>query len=102
VKPTRESSGYSQWGRLDELLDLGLQLKSLPRLITTQQGGAKISILLSLLLQAMHVLLDPDQLADEVVNVIQGVENVYEFPGLVMEVFRMSGIEVSEGEEELG
>jgi len=58
------------------MLDLGLQLKSLRRLITTPQGGAKISILLSLLLQAMHVLLDPDQLVSEVVCVIQGVENV--------------------------
>jgi len=58
------------------MLDLGLQLKSLRRLITTPQGGAKISILLSLLLQAMHVLLDPDQLVSEVVCVIQGVQNV--------------------------
>jgi hypothetical protein len=41
-------------------------------------------------------------LVGQVVRVVERIEHVYELPGLVMEVFRMSGIEVSDGEEELG
>jgi hypothetical protein len=41
-------------------------------------------------------------LVGQVVRVVERIEHVYEFPGLVMEVFRMSGIEVSDGDEELG
>jgi hypothetical protein len=42
------------------------------------------------------------RLVGQVVRVVERIEHVYEFPGLVMEVFRMSGMEVSDGEEELG
>jgi hypothetical protein len=38
----------------------------------------------------------------QVVCVVQGIEHVHQFPGLVVEVFRMSGIEVADGGKELG
>jgi hypothetical protein len=41
-------------------------------------------------------------LVGQILHIAEGEENMGEFPGLVMEVFRMSGIEVSDGEEELG
>jgi hypothetical protein len=41
------------------------------------------------------------RLVGQVVRVVERIEHVYEFPWLVMEVFRMSGMEVSDGEEEL-
>jgi hypothetical protein len=42
------------------------------------------------------------RLVGQVVRVVERIVHVYEFTGLVMEVFQMSGIEVSDGEEELG
>jgi hypothetical protein len=42
------------------------------------------------------------RLVSEVVCVIQGAQNVLQLPGLVAEVFRTSGIELSNGGEEIG
>ena len=41
-------------------------------------------------------------LVGEVLHIPEGEEYMGEFPGLVAEVFRMSGIELSNGREELG
>jgi hypothetical protein len=42
------------------------------------------------------------RLIDQAVHIPERKQNVLQLPGLAVEVFRTSGIEVSDGEEELG
>src|SRR5215208_3322078 len=69
-EPLRRDEEVEGGRRLDQLLDLGLQLQSFERLVASEESGTEISFLLGLLLQAVHVVLDLSELARETLSSI--------------------------------
>src|SRR5215208_2881261 len=69
-EPLRCDEDVEGGRRLDQLLDLGLQLESFERLVASEESGTEISFLLGLLLQAVHVALDLSELARETLSII--------------------------------